>query len=325
MITLDERIAALTPAQRQLLELRLKKQSLIADKKRILVPIQPDGSKRPFFCIHSAVGGVGYYANLARHLNADQPFYGVQALGLEAEQEPLTRVEEMASYYIEVIRTVQPTGPYLLGGHSSGGLVAFEMAQQLRRGGDDVKLLALLDTQLPARLNATADEFSRMMDDASLWARLTRAMGLMAGRDISVSVEELSSLGPEEQLNHVLDRLTRANALPIPQRAEHYPLSVRQLLLRRVLRVFNANYTAEQNYLPQTYPGRVTVIQVEDRAAAPTGRAARSPGASKWSEFSPEPVEVHTVPGNHVTVMTEPFVRDVAEKLNGCLEAVAGN
>ncbi|MGB7922770.1 MAG: thioesterase domain-containing protein, partial [Pyrinomonadaceae bacterium] len=230
-----------------------------------------------------------------------------------------------ASYYIEVIRTVQPTGPYLLGGHSSGGLVAFEMAQQLRRQGEGVKLLALLDTQLPARLNTSEDEFSRMMDDASLWARLTRAMGFMTGRDVTVSVEVLSSLGPEEQLNHVLDRLTQANALPIPQQAEHYPLSVRQLLLRRVLRVFNANYTAEQNYLPQTYPGRVTVIQVGVHGADSGERIEAQPGASKWNEFSTEPVEVHTVPGNHVTVMTEPYVRDVAEKLNACLEAVAGN
>ena len=141
MSKLDDLLGGLSPEQRKLLELRLKRQHQDAEKKRVLVSIQPDGTRRPLFCMHSAMGSVGYYAKLARDLNPDQPFYGVQSLGLEAEQEPLTRVEEMASYYLEAIRLIQRRGPYRLGGHSSGGLIAFEMARQLHQQGEDVELL----------------------------------------------------------------------------------------------------------------------------------------------------------------------------------------
>ena len=89
-----------------------------------LVAIQPDGSRRPLFLIHPAGGHVFPYAHLARHLGSDQPCYGLQARGLEEGQEPHSRIEDMAAYYIEALRTVQPRGPYLLGGWSMGGVIA---------------------------------------------------------------------------------------------------------------------------------------------------------------------------------------------------------
>ena len=114
-----------------------------------LVAIQPLGSKLPFFCVHAAAGNVFFYSDLARHLGPDQPFYGLQAQGLDGDQEPCTRVEEMASHYIKEICTVQPEGPYLLGGLSFGGIMAYEMAQQLQAQGQKVGLLVLFDTWGP--------------------------------------------------------------------------------------------------------------------------------------------------------------------------------
>ena len=111
-----------------------------------LVPIQPLGSKRPLFFIHGAGGTVIIYRDLARHLGTDQPIYGLQAQGLDGKQACLARVEDMAAHYLEAIRTIQPEGPYLLGGLSFGGTVAFEMARQLQARGERVDLLALLDT-----------------------------------------------------------------------------------------------------------------------------------------------------------------------------------
>ncbi len=120
-----------------------------------LVPIQPDGSKPPFFCIHGAGGTVIIYHNLAQALGPDQPIYGLQAQGLDGRQRCLNRVEDMAEHYLSEIRTIQPAGPYFLGGLSFGGTVAYEMAQRLRAAGEDVGLLVLFDT-FPGKYESTS-------------------------------------------------------------------------------------------------------------------------------------------------------------------------
>jgi len=112
----------------------------------LLVAIQPNGSRPPFFCIHGGGGNVLIYRDLSRHLGSDQPFYGVQAQGLDGERPCLTTIEAMASLYVNEIRRVQPHGPYHLGGYCMGGTVAYEMAQQLKAQGEEVVLLALFDT-----------------------------------------------------------------------------------------------------------------------------------------------------------------------------------
>ena len=111
-----------------------------------LVTIQGSGTKPPFFCVHGIGGGVLGYRDLARRLGPDQPVYGLQAQGLDGKRPCHRRVEEMAAYYIEEIRRVQPEGPYYLGGLSFGGVVAFEMARQLRTQNQEVALVVLLDT-----------------------------------------------------------------------------------------------------------------------------------------------------------------------------------
>lgn len=106
-----------------------------------LVALQPRGSRPPFFCVHPATGSAFAYVELARHIGSGQPFYGLQS----PVNQPLTEIEAMATLYLEGVRTVQPKGPYYLGGWSMGGRVAYEMAQQLRAQGDEIALLALFD------------------------------------------------------------------------------------------------------------------------------------------------------------------------------------
>ena len=117
-----------------------------AESWRSLVAIQPTGSKPPFFCVHGLGGHVLRFGALAQHLGQDRPFYGLQAYGLDGQHPCHTRVEDMAAHYISEIRSLQPQGPYFIGGYSFGGAVAFEMARQLRERGEDVAFLALLDT-----------------------------------------------------------------------------------------------------------------------------------------------------------------------------------
>ena len=111
-----------------------------------LVPIQPEGSAAPFFCVHPGGGNVLCYLRLSQHLGADQPFYGLQAPGLDGICEPLNTVEEMAERYVAAIRRSYPHGPYALGGWSVGGVVAYEMAQRLRADGQEVRTLAIMDS-----------------------------------------------------------------------------------------------------------------------------------------------------------------------------------
>ena len=106
-----------------------------------LVPLQPEGPKPPFFCIHGVGGYVLFYSDLVRHLRPRQPVYGLQAVGLDGDQPPLKRVEDMASLYIDEIRSIQPQGPYFLGGFCLGIYIAIEMARQLQEQGQKVPLL----------------------------------------------------------------------------------------------------------------------------------------------------------------------------------------
>ncbi len=110
-----------------------------------------DGSSRPLFFVHPVGGNVLCYAQLAHYLGPEQSFYGLQSFGLADGHAPLGEISEMAGRYLEALRRVQPEGPYLLGGWSMGGIIAFEMAQQLQRVGQ-VSLLVLLDSHTPAAL-----------------------------------------------------------------------------------------------------------------------------------------------------------------------------
>ena len=111
-----------------------------------LIPIQPHGSKPPLFCVHGIGGSVLNYRELASASARTNPFYALQAQGLDGKQPVLCRVEDMAERYLQEIRSVQPHGPYALGGLSFGGMVALEIATQLRQQGEDVALVALFDT-----------------------------------------------------------------------------------------------------------------------------------------------------------------------------------
>jgi phthiocerol/phenolphthiocerol synthesis type-I polyketide synthase E len=112
---------------------------------RSLVPINPNGSNRPLFLIHGAEGNVLMYRPLATHLGKDQPVYGLQAAGLDGRELMDVNLIKVASSYIEEIKTVQPYGPYLLGGYCLGGTIALEMAHQLQAMGESGSLVVMFE------------------------------------------------------------------------------------------------------------------------------------------------------------------------------------
>jgi amino acid adenylation domain-containing protein len=271
------------------------RQQATAGPTSSLVAIQPGGTKRPLFLVHPAGGHVFPYIHLARFLGPDQPFYGLQARGLEDGQDPHTRIEDMAAWYIQALQTVQPTGPYLLGGWSMGGVVAFEMAQQLHAQGQRVALLALLDGRIP-----TPDE-TFPEEDSEAIGLVEQYFGISFG-----PMESLAELPKDDQLAFMLEQAKSAGLVP-------EELDVSQA--RRFVKLLRSDLRATQNYGLHLYPGRITFFKASETPAG------QSPDPTLgWSEWASGGVEIHVVPGNHANLMYEPHVEVLAEKLTACLK-----
>lgn len=284
-----------------------------------LVAIQPNGSKRPFFCIPGSATDVIEFYHLARHLDPEQPFYGLQPRGLDGELEPHTRIEEMASCYIEAIQTIQPQGPYLLGGHSFGSFIAFEMGQQLQKQGHEVGLVAILDTMSPApSLQKQIDDW----DDTQNLNVFARLMERFFDKKVELSYDVLSTLDPNEQLNYFGEQLKAANLLP-PQ------IGTKQL--RGFLKVTKAVSQAYDLYKPcNDHLTKITFFRAsennpEDFVSLTEFSEILQDPTWGWNEFSAEPVELYFVPGDHVTMMTKPHVWTLAERLQICIDRAQVN
>jgi amino acid adenylation domain-containing protein len=114
-----------------------------------LVPIKPTGTRTPLFAVTAGDGNVVGFAPLGRHLSPEQPFYALQPSGLDGQAAIDRGIPAAAARCLEEVRAVQPHGPYLLAGRCNGATVAFEIAQQLRAAGEEVALLASLDSDPP--------------------------------------------------------------------------------------------------------------------------------------------------------------------------------
>jgi thioesterase domain-containing protein/acyl carrier protein len=263
-----------------------------------LVAIRREGNAPAFFCVHPAGGNVLCYAALAQHLGPGRPFYGFQARGLEDGKEPHTTIEAAASYYVEAMRAVQPEGPYLIGGWSIGGLIAFEMARLLYAQQQQIALLALFDSYLVHEKQIEEDEAALLINSAlHLGLPLEHLPALRA---------DLRPLDPEAQLNFALEHLRRLNLLP--------PV-MEDSQVRSLIRVFKANLQAARDYSPHASSGRLTLF----KASEPLGESATDP-AEDWISLAMDGVEVREIPGDHFAIMREPHVRILAEHLNECLQ-----
>jgi acyl transferase domain-containing protein/thioesterase domain-containing protein/acyl carrier protein len=262
-----------------------------------VVELQAGGTNPPFFCVHGAGGGVLYFAELANLLGRDQPFYGLQTPGLDGASGLYTSIEEMAARYLESILQIQPTGPYFLGGYSMGGLVSYEIAQQLKAKGEELSLLALLDTSF----SSPNDPIE--MDDA------VTIVALM-GPPASLFLKTLRQIEPDQQLSYALEQGRMANLIP-----SQIDLSDAQLIVE----VTKANALAARHYLPRPYSGRLTLFQaMDDHPLFPTGNGTSPDHASRWKKLALS-VDLHEIPGNHYTILRQPQVQVVAEKLGACL------
>ncbi|MFE9457115.1 amino acid adenylation domain-containing protein [Streptomyces californicus] len=265
-----------------------------------LVPIRRDGSKRPMFFVHPMGGNVLCYLRYAAHLPADQPFYALQAAGVDAGTEPLRTVEEIAARYIESIRRVQPTGPYTIGGWSFGGFVAFEIARQLRAAGERIQRLVLLDTTAlnPGR-RLTTD------DDALLGWFFWELLWLQRGGDSPLELIPAELVTLEQKFDFIAQLAIDEGVLPAGSTGT---------IVRRLFHVYEANWRAAFDYRPEPVEQDMVLIrateplpEVLDSMHTAIDSMHRDP-SNGWRERTSGELDVVLVPGDHLTIMEEPHI-----------------
>ncbi|MCU1268149.1 MAG: amino acid adenylation enzyme/thioester reductase family protein [Acidobacteria bacterium] len=270
-----------------------------------LVPIQTAGSKPPFFCVHALGGTVIEYYDLARHLGPDQPFYGLQAQGVDGQHSPHTTIEDMAAHYIKEIREVQPSGPYFIGGRSMGGTIAFEMACQLERMGEQVGSLALLDTY--------PSGYVKLLLDAE---RLSNKFALFARR-IGCHFSNLKGLAGREKFRYGAEKMRYVPArikASLWRRAYRLYQNFGRQLPRALSDVREFNTMARLNYAPQVFGGEVTLFWASQDLRGSFDLV------TGWRVLAGGGMNVHEVSGNHLNLIKEPYVSELAVKLQNCLQ-----
>ncbi|NJM72607.1 MAG: amino acid adenylation domain-containing protein [Scytonema sp. RU_4_4] len=274
-----------------------------------LVAINSSGSKKPFFCVHGAGGGVNNYFNLSRRLGEDYPFYALEH-SPEQELPEIISVEKTANRYLQEIRKVQPNGPYLLGGHCYGGVLAFEIAQQLQRQGQTVDLLVVMDTILSETpIESTKD------DDAKFLLRMAESIKTDNNVDFSVTFEELRYLSLNEQLNLINQK---TNFIFSDTEIEDF---------LKYYKLFKAHVQAMRDYVPSVYSNKLTLF----RASQEIIHDFESPEFNTddpllgWSKFSIQPIQVIEVPGDHFSIFVEPHIQDLAKQLRFCIDSTLSN
>jgi acetoacetyl-CoA synthetase len=260
------------------------------DELGLLVPLREGSGDRPLFIMHGLIGDIYELRAMVEHLETDRPVYGVRARGLDPRVAPDTSVEDMAVEYIRAIKTVQPSGPYALGGYSFGGLTAFEMARRLVAAGERVDRLLLIDAYL---------------HESCLTAR-GRAWFAVAKRARLVAA---GLQDPRSKLPRFLRR-TAARVLPFVDAPPPEPDDVvLPPLLRYIEEVDMGAYEA---YRPGRYPGSAWFIKARRRE-----RRECNP-VPIWSRLISD-LSIERVPGGHFDIMTEPHVRSLAASVSRCL------
>lgn len=249
---------------------------------------------RAIFAVHGAQGNVMKFKSLSDRLPYTRPVYGIQAYGADGIQAPLQSIPEIARRYIELIRTVQPQGPYTLAGYSGGGIVVYEMAQQLEAIGETVDLMIMFDTVHPQ-----ADDVpNRVIDRVRNLPRLHPSIALNTLRRILRRVPVLKKIIPSRKgANYEETELEAAS-----------------------WRVYDAFRIAADAYHPQPYDGRVAII----RAARTNLRFLNLGPSLGWEKHLQQPFISMSVDATHATIFDEPAVQDMAEQVRALLADNSG-
>lgn len=277
-----------------------------------LVPIRKTGAKPPLFLLHPVGGGVQPYFQLAEYLDHDQPVYALQNYEFGSyDEHPYASVEKMAQQYVEAVHGVQGTGPYLLGGWSMGGIVAFEMAIQLKNRGKQVGPLIMIDA--PAQFVPVRDKLGPEQDMARGLVLLGRIWAHQKRKEFTLSRAGLELLEEDEQLGRFIEAI---------KHNEIVASEADDAVLKAAIRTFLNNNRACESYVPKTYAGPMVVIratEIQQETKEETHLVFDDPSFG-WQAFCTQPVTVHYVPGDHMFMMFEPHVQFLAATLQKCID-----
>jgi FkbH-like protein len=323
-------------------------QSAEADLWSPLIPIQTEGSQPPLFCPQGAGGNVIVYRKLAQLLGKDRPVYGLQARGLDGKEDPYTWIEEMAEDYLRYMRSVQPQGPYFLAGLSSGGRVAFEIAQQLLAQGESVGLVAMFDTYAPGfpqllpplpRLQSLLKFTILRFIQLSLTEKYQLIRKKLKGKFSRKIAKNLSTLSADTQSARSQQSFQSVEIEP-PDRGsatERWMNRISLLLMqsspwsflldwhipgateplpRDLQKVQEANIFATLAYKPKIYSGNVTLF-----CCRPQPAGYYTEPHLGWSELVTGELQVYEVDAFHHDMLdNDASVMKIAEQLKTCLQ-----
>jgi amino acid adenylation domain-containing protein len=245
-----------------------------------LVAIQPKGKRPPLFCVHGGAGTIIHLNELARLLEPDQPFYGLQSKGLYGRVAPLSTVEEMAAHYIQEIRSLFPEGPYSLSAYCFGGVVALEMAHQLQAAGQEVATIVLINTPEPAQMRRGAPSGGQLPRSPANSGRLARYLGKLRGPDGSirwVHVRRRVVKSLMWKLKNLPMRARRALGLPLPDAVrDQYFLIFHEI--------------ADRQYTPRPTTAPIALF---------LGEGVYDDAPAAWARLAAGPFELHRIPGDH--------------------------
>lgn len=281
-----------------------------------LVRLYARGSKRPFFCVHPGSGTVGCFTEVAPLVDPDRPFFALQAPGVDGEREPFEDLCELARGYVEEVRRAQPRGPYLLGGWSLGGTVAFQMAHELRRLGEEVAAVVLFDTQRAEALYAAPIPRAEMVEISFRQAGLATTY-LASQRGIELDLEAVTT-----RFLHDRPRSTPARlALMMDILVEHGVFPDQSAPM---FRVFRANLLALGNYgMPaEPYDRKLTLFRCRNDVFG--AGYALIDATYCWSQVTTQPVDVVALPSHHFAVFRGEVLPETARELRQCLDAADG-
>lgn len=286
-----------------------------SDTWHSLVAIQDKGTQAPLFFIPGGGGNVLYFYALAQHLGKDQPFYAMQAIGLDGTTAPLDSVAAMATATIAAIKAVRPQGPYLIGGHCVGGLIAYEITQQLIALGDSVEQLMILDAPAP---HFFQEKKAIPLNNREWIGVLLNTIAQMTDRHISIDPEQLTNADEVHQLQLLKQKLAEANMVPT-----NTPTSQ----IKGLLEVFKANAQLHYPNPAQHYPVPITLLRAQDLnphydyTHYDDANTCISQSTLGWKKYAQGNVNLALVPGDHITMLSP----DNAATLATHLQKFLGN
>ncbi|ELR72054.1 Malonyl CoA-acyl carrier protein transacylase [Fulvivirga imtechensis AK7] len=256
----------------------------------ILVPMQTRGDKPPIFAIPGAGGNVLCFQPLSQSLGKEQPFYGLQAVGLDGQSQPLDTVKKIAKANVTALKKVQSSGPYVLLGYSNGGVIAFEMAKMLHRQKEKVASLILLDSVCPTIQNE---------DEADQIAFLYKNLAHATGVDVSgIDIEKLRQIAGDDRVEYLYNHTKKFG----------FEMTKDQFALMYSVAMTNAN--ACRVYKPTKLPGKVKVTLF--RA---TDAYDDKPKDYGWNQWLNDPLKIYDVKSGHFSIVDNGPIQEVAKKI----------